>query len=92
MVDRLTDRISSDPLYLTGFAEGIEQAKSDELRGCPELLSFNFDSDSDQAMEVEGARDGRLLVYSMELLRHLPACFVPIPELPEESATAAAPR
>jgi len=92
-VDRLTDRLESDPVYLAGFAEGIEQAKSNDLHGCPELLSFDIDhpshphdraADSEQTRSDRGARDGRLLVYGLELIRRLPGCFVPLPELPEE--------
>jgi hypothetical protein len=83
-VDRLTDRISSDPVYLTGFTEGIELAKSDELRGCPELLSIDLNARSVETRLDEGSRDGWLLIQSLELIRRLPGCFVPLPETPEE--------
>jgi hypothetical protein len=95
MVDRLTDRLSSDPIYLAGFGEGVELAKAHPLHGCPELLSFDLDDrrthapghvatpQTDATRSDRGTSDGRLLVYSLELLRRLPGCFVPVPEMPE---------
>jgi hypothetical protein len=95
-IDRLADRLDSDPVYLAGFADGVEHARSHGLRGCPELLSFDLDSlrprsqgysapaETDQTRSDRGDRDGRLLVYSLEMVRRLPGCFIPVPELPPE--------
>jgi hypothetical protein len=99
-IDSLTDRLTGDPLYLAGFAEGVEQARSHELSGCPEMLSIDLDNppyhtpavaeppDGEQARSDRGLMDGRLLVYALELLRRLPGCFVPVPDLPPEYAEA----
>jgi hypothetical protein len=96
-IDRLADRLDSDPIYLNGFAEGVEYAKAHALHGCPALLSFDLDDlrphspgystpdETDQTRSDRGNRDGRLLVYSLEMVRRLPACFIPVPDLlPEE--------
>jgi hypothetical protein len=79
-IDWVADRISSDPKYITGFAEGVERAKSEDLYGCPELLSFNLETRSGETRLDEGSRDGWLLIRALELVRRLPACFVPVPE------------
>ena len=40
---RLTDRLSSDPYYLAGFAVGVEEAKSLELDSCSELVAVDLE-------------------------------------------------
>ena len=35
-----------------------------------------------------GYRDGRTLVFGMAMLERLPNCFVPVPDLPTEIASA----
>jgi hypothetical protein len=92
---RLTDRVSSDPNYLSGFAVGVEQAKSFELDTCPELLALNLDElparttppvaadDLGRERNQRGFKDGELLIVGLEMLRRLPDCFVPIPDVEE---------
>lgn len=101
---RLTDRLESNPIYLAGFAEGVEDARGVNLEGCPTLLSVDLGDIRRQAARakakeegieaeaVRGYEDGKALVYGLEMLRNLPYCFVPVPDLDEATARAAAQR
>ena len=83
---RVADRIDDDPEYLQGFAAGVERARDKYLSDdCESLLDGSFNSFSgsppggkDRDWE-RGYEDGQRLVYSLELLRRLPRCFVPVP-------------
>ncbi|HVF58561.1 MAG TPA: hypothetical protein VNJ70_01920 [Thermoanaerobaculia bacterium] len=86
---RLADRIDDDPEYLQGFAAGVERARDKYLSDdCESLLDGSFNSFSgsppggkDRDWE-RGFEDGQRLVYSLELLRRLPRCFVLVPPAP----------
>ncbi len=88
--------MSPDPDYLAGFARGVEAAKATTIDGCPEMLALDLagprrvaerassrSSDDDRRLDG-GFEDGRRLVVGLGLLRRLPRCFVPIPELPAD--------
>src|SRR5437867_5027443 len=92
---RLTDRVSSDPDYLKGFAAGIEAMRSVDLGQCGELMSRDFASlapapprlaasfGGDAANRyARGYQDGQRLVFGLESLQRLPRCLVPVPPPP----------
>ncbi len=90
---QVVNRVNSDPDYLAGFGVGVEEARAVDLENCPALMAVRFmspprpSSGDDAHARAEdrgrqGARDGTNLVFGVELIRRLPACFVPIPELP----------
>lgn len=83
--------IRSDPAYLDGFAVGAEDARDAYIdSGCEWLVDASFYSfkrsppggrDRPRAWR-DGYEDGQLLIFSLELARRLPACFVPVPPPP----------
>jgi hypothetical protein len=89
---RLADRMDEDPVYLRGFSEGVQLARAIDLDSCPVLLAVDLgqirrqaarakaDETGVEAELVRGFEDGKVLVYGLEMLRNLPACFVPVPE------------
>lgn len=91
--DRLVHRVTGDPVYLEGFADGIEAARGNTLHGCPALLSVRLGRTQTRPAETveeqtahrrqQGFEDGKTLVYGLEMLRRLPGCFVPVPEVEE---------
>jgi hypothetical protein len=92
---RLTDRLSSDTGYLAGFAKGIEAARTVKLDGCSRLMAVNLDppkstvsqassKSTSEARGDHGYQDGRRLILALELLRRLPDCFVPVPEMSDD--------
>jgi hypothetical protein len=91
---QLTDRLSSDSDYLVGFAKGIEAGRAVRLDGCSRLMGVKLNparsterqasnKSPSQARSDHGYRDGRQLVLALELLRRLPDCFLPVPEMPD---------
>ncbi len=103
---RIPDRIREDPDYMAGFAAGVEISRDRYWNGCEKAIAGAFgliegsalrehrdDTPEDRAWRG-GYEDGQLLVYSLEMLRRLPGCFVPVPEvplLPEPSDVSADP-
>jgi hypothetical protein len=100
---RLPDRIDDDSLYLAGFAKGVEDARGMDLDECSPLLGLDLNGlrragarnakDLPEGGEevVEGYVDGKILVIGLEMLRVLPECFVPVPDLPAADFAAYAP-
>ncbi len=92
---RLADRVSSDSDYLAGFAGGVESARAETFPTCPAMLAAHLEPprrhyhaphDPDEVSDAEARRerghdDGRLLVIGLELMRRLPGCFVPVPQI-----------
>lgn len=83
---RLVDRLDGDPLYLEGFAAGVDRARDASLdRDCERLLTRSVASfvrsasGDDERAYREGYRDGQELVFYLETSRRLPACFAPVP-------------
>lgn len=99
---RLADRLHGDSNYLSAFAEGVEAARTADLRGCPALLALDLGEIRRQAAQakseadldaegVQGFEDGKVLVLGLEMIRGLAVCFVPVPVLDlEDTETAAA--
>lgn len=92
---RLTDRLSGDPSYLTGFATGVEEARQLSVANCDQRMRAAFvQSKTSQpadtpegaadSREARGHDDGYNLILALELMRGLPECFVPVPERDEE--------
>jgi hypothetical protein len=79
---RLGDRVNGDAVYLAGFARGVETARSNRPSDCPAMLAIDLRPGSDEQASERGFRDGQNLVHGLELLRRLPECYVPVPELP----------
>jgi hypothetical protein len=92
---RLPDRMASDSAYWSGFSQGVQAARSVSLDACQVLLSVNLADVRRQAAEakareagagasvVSGYQDGKALVYGLEMMRNLPACFVRVPQYEE---------
>lgn len=81
----LSDRLSTEPDYLSGLAKGVQAARGVDPGECPRLLSFDLQRFRRQAASSatptdRGYQDGQLLVLGLELVRRLPGCFVPVPE------------
>ena len=97
---RLTDRLTSDPDYMKGFAAGVEKMRAVDLGQCGDLLSRDFTNVAAAPQQVavagfggeaaarytRGFQDGQRLVYGLASLRLLPACMVPVPEVPGDRA------
>ena len=86
---RLVYGINSDEDYMSGFASGVEKAKSTTYEGCPKLRAAGFGqyrsrsgSSDEENRRGRGQQDGQNLVLALELMDRLPGCFVPIPEMP----------
>jgi hypothetical protein len=95
-VTRLTDRIGQEADYLAGFAAGVEDAGTDPLDDCSELVAYDIEKHrkrqagkkDEDAPRSRGYEDGLLLVHGLEMVRDLPGCLVPVPELPPEVSVA----
>jgi hypothetical protein len=95
---RLVYGINGDEDYMSGFASGVEKAKSTTYQGCSSLTAASFGqyrprsgSSDEENRRGRGQQDGRNLVLALELMDRLPTCFVPIPEMPahlQETAQA----
>jgi len=81
--------ISSDPEYLKGFADGVEDMKFWSEDNCDRLMSASFSSisksppkDSNRRYKP-GYRDGQELIFNLTLAKRLEGCYVPVPPMPE---------
>jgi hypothetical protein len=87
---RVTDRMRKEAVYLEGFAAGVESAKYISYGKCNELVRMDVAAYQQKAPAAyanqtdsgRGFQDGQRLVFSLELMRRLPQCFVDIPEVP----------
>jgi hypothetical protein len=90
--EQVTGRVSDDPEYLRGFADGVQAAREAPVTACPEMMAANLKEVTSGTVTLAGvgtvsavtpyARgfgDGRRLVVGLALLRGLPACFVEVP-------------
>jgi hypothetical protein len=87
----ITDRVGSDPPYLSGFSKGVEAARGLDVGECSRLLSLDLSvprSNVSHARNEEsgmpprvarGYEDGKRLILGLEMIRGLPECFVPVP-------------
>jgi hypothetical protein len=83
---RVIDRISTDAEYLSGFAEGVDEARDSSWRdSCGDLLSVTASSWTDRGDKGEsrewnrGFDHGQNLVFHLERARRLRGCFLPLP-------------
>ncbi len=94
---RLTDRISTEPDYLKGFAAGVNAMKVVDLTKCNDLIARDITNVSTPPTQLaaafigeaanryaRGFQDGQRLVLGLEALRRLPACMVPVPQGPSD--------
>jgi hypothetical protein len=92
---RISSSINSDNDYLKGFAAGVEAAKALDLRECGAILAKDPAhvcpipaqlpaslAGPAQSRYTRGFTDGSRLVFSLESMRVLPRCMVPVPEAP----------
>lgn len=82
---RANDKIRDDPDYLAGFAAGVERIRHKTFGECPSLIESGFYPDTERGKPERwgrGYEDGQDLAYSLELLRRLRDCFVPVPPSP----------
>jgi len=93
---RVAYRMSGDPDYIAGFARGVEAGRAADRRDCPVLLATDLggpprrtghphgEGESAEQRAERGYRDGLTLVRGLEMMERLPACFVPVPLLPDD--------
>ena len=98
---RLADRLADNPFYMTGFIEGVEAARTVRLDACPTLLGVDLGAIRRQAAQakareegvraefIQGFEDGKVLIYGLEMMRNLPGCYVPVPQLDEAGSAIA---
>jgi len=88
-------RVQGHPAYLAGFGEGVEAARHARLDSCAAMLALDLAAiragaaQAKPGVEAElanGFGDGQLVAFGVELVRRLPACFVPVP--PEDEGTS----
>ncbi|MEN8163741.1 MAG: hypothetical protein ABFS37_06410 [Acidobacteriota bacterium] len=81
--------VSDDPLYLKGFADGVQNMKFWSENDCDRLISATFSGHSDRPPRdrnkgyKQGYRDGQELVFNLILAKRLEGCYVPVPPMPE---------
>jgi hypothetical protein len=92
-LSHLSDRIDEGPAWTTGFAEGMRAARAERLGACGTLLALDLAEARRRAMvdrrghegvpqdHLDGFADGIVLVHGLALVRELPACFVPVPDV-----------
>lgn len=98
---RLADRVTGDSDYLKGFAAGVEAMRAVDLTRCgdltsrdiasvgaaPKTLAASFVGEA-ATRYTRGYQDGQRLVFALESLRRLPACMLPVPEVPNRDRRA----
>ncbi len=90
-------RLDRDPASLDGFAAGVDELRDWSGAGCGDLLDRSFESVStspphdrrggseDDRRWRRGFEDGQRLAFALVLLRRLPGCYVPVPEVSPDS-------
>jgi hypothetical protein len=63
------------------FVSGVETARDNRLGSCEHLMGYMFSGRTGDTSDPAW-RDGRNLVYGLEIIRELPECFVPVPDPP----------
>lgn len=97
---RVTERLNGDADYLAGLARGVEAARGVSPGGCSDLIARDPARAASQAPQNlvaqvtskdrwgRGYQDGQILFFSLDGLRRLPSCFVPVPRLAEAGVPA----
>lgn len=81
--------VNDDPLYLAGFADGVQNMKFWSENDCDQLIAATFSGHSDRPpgskgkAYKQGYRDGQELVFNLILAKRLEGCYVPVPPTPE---------
>ena len=83
---RIPDRVQNEPDYMTHFLNGVRLARDNHLNSCEKMMGYTFNGRIGDTSDPAW-RDGKNLVYGLEMIRQLPRCFVPVPE-PEVLKTA----
>ena len=87
-------RVTESPAYLAGFGEGVEAARKARLDSCASMLALDLAGIRARAAEAKPGVDaenqdgfgaGQLEAFGVELVRRLPACFVPVPQDEEDA-------
>lgn len=83
---RIPDRVQNEPDYMTHFLNGVRIARDNRLGSCEHMMGYMFNGRTGDT-SAPAWRDGKNLVYGLEMIRQLPQCFVPVPQ-PEILKTA----
>ena len=83
---RIPDRVQNEPDYMAHFLNGVRIARDNRLNSCEKMMGYMFNGRTGDT-SAPAWRDGKNLVYGLEMIRQLPQCFVPVPE-PEILRTA----
>ncbi len=78
---RVTERVKNDPDYMAHFVSGVETARANRLGNCESMMGYIFSGRYGDTSDPAW-RDGRNLVYGLELIRELPACMTQVPGQP----------
>jgi hypothetical protein len=78
---RVTERVKDDPDYMEHFVRGVETARANSLGDCEAMMGYMFSGRYGDTSDPAW-RDGRNLVYGLELIRELPGCMSQIPGQP----------
>ncbi len=78
---RIPDKVQTEPEYMTHFVSGVRTARENRLGSCEQMMGYMFRGRTGDTSDPAW-RDGRNLVYGLELIRELPQCFVPVPDPP----------
>jgi hypothetical protein len=92
--NELAREVDGNPVYLAGFAEGARAMREWRERDCGRLVgstavTFRLKAPEEHKENTtwcDGYHDGQALIYNLAILSRLPACYVEVPELPEEQA------
>ena len=78
---RIPDRVQNEPDYMTHFLNGVRTARDNHLGSCEHMMGYMFNGRSGDT-SAPAWRDGKNLVYGLEMIRQLPQCFIPVPNPP----------
>ena len=78
---RIPDRVQNEPDYMDHFLSGVKTARENRLANCEHMMGYMFNGRPGDTSDPAW-RDGKNLVYGLELIRQLPQCFVPVPDPP----------
>jgi len=81
----ISEDLSDDPDFLSGFAEGAEEMSSLTLSDCSSLLGASYTVYYKKAPKDrpnrwrDGYADGQELIFNVLIANRLQGCFVPVP-------------
>jgi hypothetical protein len=101
---RVAERMGSDADYVGGLAKGIEVGRGARASTCEQLVARNLSppvrpaqsagapAAAAQSRWTQGFQDGQTLALSLDQMKRLPGCFVPVPETPASATSDQASR